>query len=292
MTGEAPHLCYICANFSDNMPRSLLQGLSLFLLLFLGACSGARKTVYFRENTAPSAATTTIDLQQQSEAVIQPGDILAINVASTSLYEKGLTSQVFLDGGLAYSASGSAIGAASSTASGKNTYLVDSNGTIDYPRLGRLKVSGLSTSEAKNLLAEKLKDYLFQPTLEVRILNYRITMLGELGTQGPIYASNHKMTIIDAISAAGGIPITGRKDNVLVIRESGNKREFGRIDLNSRNVFNSPFYYLKQNDIVYVEPSRIRKQEANEFYRFYLPIFTSVLTTVISVYTLVLVSQR
>jgi polysaccharide export outer membrane protein len=276
------------------MHRSFLQGLPLFLLLFLCACTGARKTVYFREDTPPSGTAASIEMQQQSEAIIQPGDILAINVASTTFYKEGLTSQVFLDGGLPYNApSGVSAGAnATGTASGRNTYLVDSNGYIDYPRLGKLKLSGLPTRDAKNLLAEKLKDYLYQPTIEVRILNYRITMLGEVAAQGPIYASNQKMTIIDAISAAGGIPITGRRDNVLVIRESGSRREFGRVDLNSRNVFNSPYYYLKQNDIVYIEPSRIRKQEANEFYRFYLPVFTSLLTTAVSVYTLVLVSQR
>ena len=280
------------------MHRSLLQGLFLFLVVFICSCTGARKTVYFRDDTPPSTVKTEIDLQQQQgEAVIQPNDILAINVASITFYKEGNTSQVFLDGGLSYSVGGSTtIGSGGSTAqvsgSGKNTYLVDSNGVIDYPRVGRLKLAGLTTREAKNLLAEKLKDYLYQPTIEVRILNYRITMLGEVGGQGPIYVSNHKMTIIDAISAAGGIPITGRKDNILVIREVGSKREFGRVDLNSKYVFNSPYYYLRQNDIVYVEPSRIRRQEANEFLRFYLPVITSFLTTGLSIYTLVIVSQK
>lgn len=272
------------------MRRSFLQGLSLVLLLFLGACTGAKKTVYFRYDTPPSPSpAASIDVQQQGEAFIQPNDIVAINVASTSFYKEN-TSQIFLDGGLSYASPGPG---GSGGASSKNTFLVDSNGYIDYPRIGRLKLAGLSTRDAKNLLGEKLKDYLAQPTIEVRILNYRITILGEVGGgQGPIYAPNHKMTIIDAISSAGGIPTTGRKDNVLVIREVGNKREFGRIDLNSMNVFNSPYYYLKQNDIVYVEPSRLRRQEANEFLRFYLPVFSGFLTTALSIYTLVLVSQR
>jgi polysaccharide export outer membrane protein len=273
------------------MRLSILQGVGLFLLLFLGACTGARRTVYFRENTPPMPSVSTIDVQQQSEAIIQPNDIVAINIASVSLYKEN-TSQVFTEGGLAYTPAalnGQNMGAAITT---KNTFLVDSNGYIDYPRIGRLKLSGLSTRDAKNLLGEKLKDYLTQPAIEVRIMNYRITILGEVGAQGPIYASNQRLNIIDAISAAGGIPITGRKDNVLIIRETGNKREFARVDLNSRNVFNSPYYYLKQNDIVYVEPSRLRRQEANEFLRFYLPVATSLLTTAFSVYTLVLVSQR
>lgn len=232
-------------------------------------------------------------MQKDDEATIQPNDILAINVASITFYKEGQTSQVFLDGGLPYSGpSGTATGGESSTGSGRNTYLVDSVGYIDYPRVGKLKLAGLSTREAKNLLAEKLKDYLFQPSIEVRILNYRITMLGDVGHEGPIYVSNHKVSIVDALAAAGGIPITGRKDNVLVIREEGNKRVFARLDMNSRNVFNNPYYFLKQNDIVYVEPSKIRRQEANTFLRFYLPIATSLITTALSVYTIVLVNSR
>lgn len=274
------------------MLRSFVPALLLVAVLFLGACTGARKTIYFKDNSLPSTATTAVDVQQQSEAVIQPNDILAINIASTTFYKEGNTSQVFLDGGLPFNSGGGAGGAAGITGSGKNTYLVDSNGNVDYPRIGKLKLSGLSTREAKDLLAIKLKDYLFQPAIEVRIVNYRITMLGEIGSQGPIYAYNHKMTIIDAISAAGGIPITGRRDNVLIIREAGNKREFGHVDLNSRNVFNSPYFYLKQNDIVYVEPSRIRRQEANEFYRFYLPVFTGVFSSIASVYAIVLLSRQ
>jgi polysaccharide export outer membrane protein len=273
------------------MIRSSAQALSLACLLFLCACSGARKTVYFQDETLPEPATSEQMMQQQGEAVIQPNDILAINVASITFYKEGNTSQVFLDGGLPFTGAGTSQ-EGTNTAAGRNTYLVDSNGYVDYPRVGKLKLGGLSTRAAKDLLAEKLKDYLYQPSIEVRILNYRITMLGEVGHEGPIYVSNHKVSIVDAIAGAGGIPISGRKDNVLIIREEGNKRVFARVDLNSRNVFNNPYYYLKQNDIVMVEPSRLRRQEANEFLRFYLPLFTSVLTTALSVYTIVLVSQR
>ncbi|MBS1615182.1 MAG: polysaccharide biosynthesis/export family protein [Bacteroidetes bacterium] len=274
------------------MIRSFFQALPLACLLFLCACGSVRKTVYFRDDAPQQAATTEQVMQKDDEATIQPNDILAINVASITFYKEGQTSQVFLDGGLPYSGGNPASGGGETTGSGRNTYLVDSVGYIDYPRVGKLKLAGLSTREAKNLLAEKLKDYLFQPAIEVRILNYRITMLGDVGREGPIYVSNHKVSIVDALAAAGGIPITGRKDNVLVIREVGNKRMFARLDLNSRNVFNNPYYFLKQNDIVYVEPSKIRRQEANTFLRFYLPIVTSFITTALSVYTIVLVNNR
>ena len=127
------------------MIRSFVQALPLACLLFLCACSGARKTVYFRDDTAPQPATYEQVVQQQGEAVIQPNDILAINVASITFYKEGNTSQVFLDGGLPYS--GGVAGTATST-TGRNTYLVDSVGYIDYPRVGKLKLAGLSTREA------------------------------------------------------------------------------------------------------------------------------------------------
>lgn len=258
---------------------------AIVLLLLLNACASTRKAIYFENKNLPDSTSTVLDVQQPSEAVIQPDDIIAINLASTSFYKEGNTSQVFLDGGLAYGGAGAA-------SSGKNTYLVDSTGNIDYPRIGKVKLSGLSTREAKDLLALRLKDYLFQPAIEVRIINYRITILGEIGTQGPLYAPNHKLTIIDAVAAAGGIPITGRKDNVLIIREEGAKRVFAHVDLNSRNVFNSPYYHLKQNDIVYVEPSRIRRQEANEFLRFYLPTFSVLLSTAVSLYAIAALANK
>lgn len=261
-------------------------------LFFLCACSSVRKTVYFESNEPAAPVTYEQGVTEQGDAVIQPNDILAINVASITFYKEGNTSQVFLDGGLPYGGSSNGMSGSGSVGEGRNTYLVDSNGYIDYPRVGKLKLGGLSTREAKNLLAEKLAEYLFQPAIEVRIVNFRITMTGEVGHEGPIYVSNHKVSIVDAIAAAGGIPITGRKDNVLVIREEGNKRVFARLDLNSRNVFNNPYYYLKQNDIVYVEPAKIRRQEANEFLRFYLPIVSSFITTALSVYTIVVVSSR
>ena len=89
---------------------------------------------------------------------------------------------------------------------------------------------------------------------------------------------------MDAIALAGDMPISGRMDNVLIVRETEGRREYARLNLNSRNVFSSPYYYLKQNDIIYVEPARVRRQESNDFLRFYLPTFTTMLSTAIAIY--------
>jgi len=257
------------------------------IILCLAACSGPKKTVYFTEDSRPDSTVYNQLIAQHAEATIQPNDILAISVASPSFSPEDKPSQVFLNGGLTYAVTGNG-----GTSTANNSFLVDSSGYIDYPRIGRLKMGGLTITHAKEELAMRLKDYLKQPVIEVRILNYRITMLGEISNPGPLLTSNHKMTIIDAIAQSGGIPITGRKDNVLIIREVNGQREFAHIDLNSRNVFNSPYYYLHQNDIVYVEPSNIRKQEGNEFMRLYLPSITSILSLVLMTYTIVILVDQ
>lgn len=112
-----------------------------------------------------------------------------------------------------------------------------------------------------------------------------------MGHEGTIFSHNQRISIIDAIAASGGIPITGRKDNVLVVRETEGKREFARLNLNSRNVFNSPYFYLKQNDMIYVEPSRVRRQENNDFLRFYLPTIMTLVSSAITIYSISQISK-
>jgi polysaccharide export outer membrane protein len=264
--------------------------LFLFLiLLLLSACQGAKQAVYFKNDDAPDSTVLTTPAPPQPDAIIEPNDILAINIASLSFVPDDKPSLVFLNGGLVYSQGNTGSMGGGGTLSSSNTgtavansYLVDSAGFIDYPRVGRLKMAGLSINAAKIQMANLLKDYLKSPTVEIRIVNYRITMLGEVDRPGPIYTTNHKMTILDAIATSGGIPITGRKDNILVIREVDGKREFARVDLNSKNIFYSPYYYLHQNDIVYVEPSGVAKQEGNEFLRVYLPNIMGMMSLIFS----------
>ena len=266
--------------------RLLIGLLAVTFALF--SCGSSKKVVYFSENIPADTGVTYQPIVPQADAVIQPDDILAINVSSPSFAPDDRPSQVFLDGGLSFSSSSDNSGGGIN----KNSYLVDSAGFIDYPRIGKLKMGGLTIRQAKDEMVFRLKDYLKQPVIEVRIVNYKITLLGEVGTPGPMFTSNHKITIIDAIAAAGGIPITGRIDNVLIIRETNGHREEARLNLNSNNVFNSPFFRLKQNDIVYVEQTRIKKEEANTFMRVYLPLFTTLLSTAVTVIALVTLSTK
>lgn len=284
----ATQMTYLRPNFFVLMQKFRLLIGFLTITLALLSCGSSKKVVYFSDNIPADTGVAFQAIVQQPDATIQPDDIVAINVSSPSFAPDDRPSQVFLDGGLSFSST------SDNTPGGlnKNSYLVDSAGFIDYPRIGKLKMGGLTIRQAKDEMALRLKDYLKQPVIEVRIVNYKITLLGEVARPGPMFTSNHKITIIDAIAAAGGIPISGRIDNVLVIRQANGHREEARLNLHSNNVFNSPYFRLKQNDIVYVEQTKIKKEEANTLLRVYLPIFTTLLSSAVTVVALVTLSAK
>ncbi|PWH82378.1 sugar transporter [Algibacter marinivivus] len=135
-------------------------------------------------------------------------------------------------------------------------YLIDVDGNIDYPVLGKVKLQGLTVSEAQALFKKKLEDgYLRNPIVNIRILNFRISVLGEVRRPGRYEVSGERITILEALSLAGDLNIKGKRENVLVIRDFNGTKTYTRVDLRNKELFNSPVYYLTQNDIVYVEPN-------------------------------------
>lgn len=269
--------------------RKFLHTLTVIGLLMATACSAPQKTIYFSDNALQDASVQVDNIDRRKEVIILPEDILAIKVSTiSSIVDKGGINPVaiFNEGGTAYSISASAGGAGGGAANSAQNlgYLVDMSGFIDYPVIGKIKVSGLTLRQLKDLLADKLKAYVKEPVVEANIINFRVTVFGEVARVGQIVAANQKISILDAIAAAGDIPITGRKDNVLIIRETEGKREYARVNLNSRTLFSSPYYYLKQNDIIYVEPARIRRQENNDFLKFYLPTIMTILSSAVTIY--------
>lgn len=136
-------------------------------------------------------------------------------------------------------------------------YLIDSDGNIDYPVLGKIKLEGLTVEEAKLLFKKKFADgeLLKDPVIIVRINNYRISIFGHVNRPGVYPVTGERISILEALAAAGDLAITGKRDNVLVIRDFNGAKTYTRIDLTSKEVFNSPVYYLTQNDVIYVEPN-------------------------------------
>jgi polysaccharide export outer membrane protein len=135
-------------------------------------------------------------------------------------------------------------------------YVVDPEGNIDFPVIGKIKLAGLNRSEVISLLKSKLELYIQNPTVLLKIVNYKITVIGDVKNPGTFTIPNEHVTIFEAIGIAGDLLITGKRNNVKVIRDiDGVKKEF-ILDLTSAKVFDSPVYYLQQNDLVYVEPNR------------------------------------
>ena len=171
-------------------------------------------------------------------------------------------------------------------------YLVDEAGNIEYPVLGKIDVKGKTVREIKQLLSSKLASYVKSPVVEVRISNFKVSIVGEVGAPGFIIAPNQRLSILEALAAAGDIRLDGRKDNIMVIRQVGSRQEIGYIDLTKRTAFQSPYYYLKQNDIINVSPSEVRRQEANVFTRVYLPTFTTIISAALATYGIIQISRR
>jgi len=134
-------------------------------------------------------------------------------------------------------------------------YLIASDSTVSLPIIGKVKLAGLERTEAMDTLRNILDDYLETPNVSIKLLNFKITVLGEVGNPGTFSIPNDRVTILEAIGIANDLKITAERKNILVVRHEGNKKTEHRIDLTSKEVFNSPVYYLKQNDVIYVEPN-------------------------------------
>jgi polysaccharide export outer membrane protein len=146
------------------------------------------------------------------------------------------------------------------TAEGTGTtvidYIIDVEGNIDFPVLGKIKLLGLTVEETKQLLKDKLSNgYLKDPVINIRILNFRISVLGAVNSPGVYIVSGERINILEAIANAGDLNIKGRRDNILVIRDFNGTKTYTRVDITNKEVFNSPVYFLTQNDVVYVEPN-------------------------------------
>ena len=180
--------------------------------------------------------------------------------------------------------------ATSNTAVGQaqqQNYLVDTNGEIDFPVLGKIKVGGLTRDETINLLKSKLSpDYIKDPNVNIRIANYKISVLGDVNRPGSYNIPNERITVLDALALAGDVRISAQRNNVLIIREEAGEKMQYRVDLRSNKLLTSPVYYLQQNDVVYVEPNYASVQSASSNSNTTLFIsLTGLIITIVSLLT-------
>jgi polysaccharide export outer membrane protein len=138
------------------------------------------------------------------------------------------------------------------------TYLIDSSGNIQFPVLGQLHLAGLTRAEATSLIDSKLLQYIKKPNVNMRILNYKVSVQGEVKVPGIYTITSERVTLIEALSLAGDLTVYGKRNNILILREVDGKKQASRVDITSADFINSPFYYLTQNDVVYVEPNKTK----------------------------------
>ena len=135
-------------------------------------------------------------------------------------------------------------------------YIIDKDGEIDFPVIGKIKIVGLSPEELRVLLRQKLKDYLVDPIINIRLKNFTVSVLGEVNKPGTYPVNGERITVMEALGLAGDLTIKGKRENVLVIRDFDGAKVYNRINLTKKEAMNSPVYYLTQNDVVYVEPNK------------------------------------
>jgi len=249
--------------------RNVLTLLS-FMLLF-SSCS-IKKFAYFQ-------GADKVDLNKQSafyDARIMPKDQLDIKVYTISPE----ASAPFNMSSVSVTSAGQ--GTSSTSGGGSQNYLVSNDGTINFPVLGRIKVTGLTKEECENMILEKIRPYMApseEPVVTVRQANYTITVLGEVGSPGSIQVSREKINIYEALAMAGDMTVYGHRDRVKLFRENADgTRELHMLDLSDANIMNSPYFYLQQNDMIYVEPSIVKKQQGNILTSLIIPVTTSLVS--------------
>lgn len=234
------------------------------------SCVSTKNAVYFNNVND----TTVQTVNAAFEPVIQKNDILQITVSS-------LNPQEAIIYNLPNANTGSAPAGTSGAAAGTG-FLVDQQGFIQYPVFGQVKAEGLTTKALTDTLRNQFnqRKLLLDPVVNVRFLNYRVTVLGEVAKPAVVNVTSEKISILEALGMAGDITVYGKKDNVMLIREVEGQRTIKRLNLNEGNIFTSPYYFLQPNDIVYVEPNKSKVAGADRS-RQVLPIVLSGLSLLV-----------
>lgn len=245
------------------------------VILFLSSCrsqQAAFKNYLYRVDTTDKV------LLNLTEPRIQKNDLLSIKVYSQSADPRtdipyNLPEQTVVG---------------SSTTTATAGFLVDEKGTIEYPRLGVLQVEGLTKTELAQLIKTKLQNELKSPSVIVRFLNYRVTVLGEVRTPGTFTIPTERVTVLEALGLAGDINEFGKRDTIKVAREVNGQLQLGYVSLASADLFRSPFFRLQQNDVVFVEQTRRRTQlEERQTLVQQIGIATGILTVLVLIINII-----
>ena len=247
--------------------KKLTRLLLFILVIFCTSCASRKDVAYFQN----AREFETIVETRSFEPRIKVDDLLSIHLSS---FNQEATKPFNLTKG-----------------EGVNyqevDYVVDKDGNIDFPLLGKIEVKGKTTTEVKAIFAKKLEGYLKEPVINIRIKNFQVTVMGHVKHPGTFNIDTERITLLEALSMAGDLEIKARRDNVLVIRDFDGVKTFTRVDLTSKEFINSPVYFLTQNDVIYVEPneSAIKTSTLDTRATIIVSLFSLVVTSTVLILT-------
>ena len=251
-----------------------------FFIIIITSCSPSRNLTYFSD--LQESTVYRANINNASEPRIQPDDLLGITVSTLNAeFNTLFNSGVLLSPGN--------VDGAGSTSRAIDGFLVDKEGFVSFPAqtIGKIKLAGLTKEEAKERLVTELKKQVRgTPIVNLRFLNFKVTVMGEVNRPNSFIVPSEKITILEALSQAGDMTVYGKRENVLLIREKGGLRNITRINLNSKEALNSPYFYLQQNDVVYVEAHKSKLTQTttttNRNYVSMLVAATSIVSLILS----------
>lgn len=239
----------------------------------LSSCVNPKSIVYFQGDTLKHSSQI---VNQKYIPTIQTNDLLSIVVGSLNAEANEMFNIANTSSVVSTNYSTTTGGGAKLQPLG---YLVNTNGSIDMPMIGTVTLAGLTTSAAADTIRLKLLNYLKEPSVVVRTVNFKATVLGEVSRPAIYVIPDEKITLPEVLSLAGDLTIFGRRDNVMIIREENGSRQYARLDLTSREIFDSPYYYIHKNDVIYVEPVKTRLAATDRRQQL-VPVITSIVAAI------------
>lgn len=246
----------------------------IIILCLFASCESYKNIAYFTDISSSNEAIK-VRSGQYTQPVIQSDDVLSITVQTVDPLSTASINQ---------SIAMPAVGSSSATSIGNQQmsgFLVDKEGNVQLAMVGKIKVSGLTTDEARDLITQKVSKFYRDPSVQVRFANFKITLLGEVAKPATYTVPNEKVTVLDALGLAGDLTIYGKRENILLIRENQGENDFIRLNINSSDIFKSPYFYLKQNDVIYVEPTKGKAASTDAARNRTITIIASLISVVI-----------
>jgi polysaccharide export outer membrane protein len=247
-------------------PKRILVSLSFFSSCLLFSCTPTQRIAYFQDvpDTAKTNNVKYVNLPAFTSPIVRVDDILNVNVQTLDPQANMILNQgnLPIQSGITTPNPNSPMMNNQNAVSG---YLVNKNGDINMPYIGTVHVQGLTTNAIHDTVLNRISVYFKNPVVNVRFANFKVTVLGEVRQPATFSLPNEKPTVLDALGLAGDITIYGKRNNVLLVRDAEGKKEITRLDLDNSNVINSPYFYLKPNDVLYVEPTESRVASTNSF---------------------------